>query len=72
MLGRTNAVSPSVETIAQQSVDALVFNGLPPNILHRELIAELAWKYRLPSICWWPDLVENSGTYGVYQRLPVQ
>jgi putative ABC transport system substrate-binding protein len=47
------------ETMAQQSADALMFNGLFPNYVYRELIAELALKYRLPSICWWPDLVEK-------------
>lgn len=47
------------ETIAQQSVNAVAINGLFPNYLYRELIAELALKYRLPSICWWPDLVEK-------------
>jgi putative tryptophan/tyrosine transport system substrate-binding protein len=45
------------ETMAQQSADALVVNGLFPNYLYRELIAELALKHRLPSICWSPDLV---------------
>jgi putative tryptophan/tyrosine transport system substrate-binding protein len=47
------------ETMAQQSADALVANGLFPNYLYRELIAELALKHRLPSITWWPDLVEK-------------
>jgi putative tryptophan/tyrosine transport system substrate-binding protein len=47
------------ETMAQQSADALVVNGLFPNYLYRELIAELALKNRLPSICWSPDLVEK-------------
>jgi len=45
--------------MSQQSADALMFNGLGPNFSHRELIAELALKYRLPSICWWVDLVEK-------------
>lgn len=47
------------ETMSQQSADALMFNGLGPNFTHRELIVELALKYRLPSICWWVDLVEK-------------
>jgi len=47
------------ETMAQQSVNAVVVNGLFPNYLYRELIAELALKHRLPSICWSPDLVEK-------------
>ncbi|MGY3233225.1 ABC-type uncharacterized transport system substrate-binding protein [Bradyrhizobium sp. USDA 4448] len=47
------------ETIGQQSADALMFNGLGGNFTHRKLIAELALKYRLPSIGWSPDIVEN-------------
>jgi putative ABC transport system substrate-binding protein len=43
------------EKMAQQSVQALMANGLPPNFQHRELILQLAVKYRLPSITWWPD-----------------
>lgn len=46
------------ETMVQQSVQALIFNGLPPNFNHREIISELAFKYRLPSICWSLDTVE--------------
>jgi putative tryptophan/tyrosine transport system substrate-binding protein len=47
------------ETMAQQRVEALMANGLPPNYENRELILELAVKYRLPSITWWTDLVEE-------------
>jgi len=47
------------ETIAQQSAQALMFNGLGGNFTYRKLIAELALKYRLPSIGWFPDVVEN-------------
>ena len=47
------------ETMAQQSADALMFNGLGGNFTYRELIAELALKYRLPSIGWSQDIVEN-------------
>lgn len=47
------------ETMAQQSVGALMVNGLPPNSEHRELILELAVKYRLPCITWWTDLAES-------------
>lgn len=46
------------ETMAQNSVQALMANGFPPNFDHRDLILELAVKYRLPSITWWPDRVE--------------
>ncbi|SFH85358.1 ABC transporter substrate-binding protein [Bradyrhizobium sp. Gha] len=47
------------ETIGQQSADALMFNGLGGNFTYRKLIADLALKYRLPSIGWSPDVVEN-------------
>jgi putative ABC transport system substrate-binding protein len=47
------------ETMAQQSIDALMFNGLGPNVAHRELITKLALEYRIPSICWGVDLVEK-------------
>ena len=47
------------EAIAQQSADALMFNGLGRNFTYRQLIADLALKYRLPPICWSPDVVEN-------------
>jgi putative ABC transport system substrate-binding protein len=47
------------ETMAQRSAEALMANGLGGNFTHRYLIAELALKYRLPSICWYPDVVEN-------------
>jgi putative tryptophan/tyrosine transport system substrate-binding protein len=43
------------DKMAEQSVQALMANGLPPNFQHRELILQLAVKYRLPSITWWPD-----------------
>jgi len=54
------------EKMAQQSADALVVNGLFPNFLYRELIAELGLKYRLPWICWWTDLVENGQALMAY------
>ena len=47
------------ETIAQRSAQALVFNGLPPNFQHRAFIAKLAAEYRLPSIGWALDIVEE-------------
>ncbi|MGY3233222.1 putative ABC transport system substrate-binding protein [Bradyrhizobium sp. USDA 4448] len=47
------------ETVAQQSAEALMANGLGGNFTHRYLIAELALRYRLPSIGWYPDVVEN-------------
>jgi putative ABC transport system substrate-binding protein len=34
-------------------------NGMGGNFTHRQLIADLALKYRLPSICWFPGVVEN-------------
>jgi putative ABC transport system substrate-binding protein len=54
------------ETMAQQSVDALMANGLPPNVGHRELILELAVKYRLPSITWWTDIAESGQVFLAY------
>jgi ABC-type uncharacterized transport system substrate-binding protein len=47
------------ETMAQQSVDALMVSGLPPNSERQKLILELAVKYRLPSITWWTELAES-------------
>jgi putative ABC transport system substrate-binding protein len=47
------------ETMTQQSAEALMYNGLPPNFNHRELIADLALQYRLPSIGWFVEVVEN-------------
>ena len=47
------------ETMAQHSAEGLVYNGLPPNFANRALIAELASKYRLPSIGWALDVVEE-------------
>jgi putative ABC transport system substrate-binding protein len=54
------------ETMARQSADGLMFNGFSPNFDNRELIAELALKYRLPSICWWPELVEKGPAFLAY------
>jgi putative ABC transport system substrate-binding protein len=47
------------ETMAQKAVEALMANGLPPNYEYRELILQLAVRYRLPSITWWPDQLEK-------------
>jgi putative ABC transport system substrate-binding protein len=47
------------ETLAQRSAQALVFNGLPPNFQHRAFIAKPAAEYRLPSIGWALDVVEE-------------
>lgn len=47
------------ETMAQQSVDALMVSGLPPNSERQKLILELAVKFRLPSITWWTELAES-------------
>jgi putative ABC transport system substrate-binding protein len=49
------------ETMVQQSADALMYNGLGPNITHRNLIPELADKYRLPSIGWFADAIKTHG-----------
>ena len=47
------------ETMARQSVQALMASGLPPNFEHRDLILELAVQYRLPSITWWTDIADQ-------------
>jgi putative ABC transport system substrate-binding protein len=47
------------EKMGQNSVEALMANGLPPNFENRELILQLALQYRLPSITWWPDQIEK-------------
>jgi len=47
------------ETMARQSVQALMASGLPPNFEHRDLILELAVQYRLPSITWWADIADQ-------------
>jgi putative ABC transport system substrate-binding protein len=54
------------EDMTQQSVNGLMFNGFSPNFDNRHLIAELALKYRLPSICWWPELVEKGSAFLAY------
>lgn len=54
------------ETMAQRAVQALMFNGLPPNFEHRLFILELALKYRLPTITWFPDLVEDGQGFLAY------
>ena len=40
------------EKMVQQSADALMYNGLGPNFIHRYVITELAVRHRLPSIGW--------------------
>jgi putative ABC transport system substrate-binding protein len=47
------------ETMAQQGVEALMANGLPPNSEHRDLILKLAVKYKLPSITWWTSVPDE-------------
>jgi putative ABC transport system substrate-binding protein len=49
------------EFMAEQRADAVMVNGFGTNYLYRRLIAELALKYRLPSIHWTPDFVEMGG-----------
>ena len=64
------------ETMAQHSAEGLVCNGLPPNYANRALIAELASKYRLPSIGWALDVVEKGPGLlcyaSDYSEVPVQ
>jgi putative ABC transport system substrate-binding protein len=54
------------ETMAEQNVEALMANGLPPNSEHRELILKLMVKHRLPSITWWTDIAESEGVFLAY------
>jgi len=54
------------ETMAQQSVAALMANGLPPNSEHHELILDLAMQYRLPSITWWTQFAESEPVFLAY------
>jgi putative ABC transport system substrate-binding protein len=49
------------ETMAGQRADALMFNGFGTNQTYRQLIVDLALKYRLPSIDWFPDRLEKGG-----------
>ena len=52
--------------MVQRSAQALVFNGLPPNFQNRALIVELATEFRLPSIGWALDVVENGRGFLCY------
>jgi putative tryptophan/tyrosine transport system substrate-binding protein len=54
------------ETMAQQPADALMYNGLGPNYMYRYLIAQLAIRYRLPSIGWALDVVEKAEGFLAY------
>jgi putative tryptophan/tyrosine transport system substrate-binding protein len=54
------------QTMTQQSVEALMANGHPPNSGHRELILGLAVKYRLPSITWWTDIADSGQVFLAY------
>jgi putative ABC transport system substrate-binding protein len=49
------------ETMAERRADALMVNGFGTNQTYRQLIVDLALKYRLPSIEWFPDLLEKGG-----------
>jgi ABC-type uncharacterized transport system substrate-binding protein len=49
------------ESIAQQAIDAVMFNGFGPNYRNRFLIAEIAKAHRLPSICWFVDVAKAEG-----------
>jgi ABC-type uncharacterized transport system substrate-binding protein len=56
------------ERMAEQSAEALTYNGLGQNVLYLYLIAELAVRYRLPCIGWSLDVVESGQgllSYGV-------
>ena len=49
------------ESMANQRADAVLVNGFGTNYIYQRLIAELALKYRLPSIHWTPEFVEAGG-----------
>jgi len=49
------------ETMAREHADALMVNGFGTNQTYQQLIAELALKYRLPSIYWLPSAVDMGG-----------
>jgi putative tryptophan/tyrosine transport system substrate-binding protein len=49
------------ETMARERADALMVNGFGTNQTYQQLIAELALKYRLPSIYWLPNAVDMGG-----------
>jgi putative ABC transport system substrate-binding protein len=49
------------ETMARQRADALMVNGFGTNQTYQRLIAELALKYRLPSISWLSTVLEMGG-----------
>jgi putative tryptophan/tyrosine transport system substrate-binding protein len=49
------------ETMAREHADALMVNGFGTNQTYQQLIAELAVKYRLPSIYWLPNAVDMGG-----------
>jgi putative ABC transport system substrate-binding protein len=48
------------EEMARHSVEAFVANGFAPNFTNNDVIAELAISYRLPWICWWPDILKKA------------
>ena len=54
------------EALTQRSVQALLVPGLPPNFENRNLIVELALRERMPTISWWPDLVEKGHAFLSY------
>ena len=51
----------ALESMADQQAEAVMVNGFGTNYIYRRLIAELALKYRLPSIHWTPEFVEAGG-----------
>jgi putative ABC transport system substrate-binding protein len=51
----------ALETMARERADGLMVNGFGTNQTYQQLIAELALKYRLPSIYWLPNAVDMGG-----------
>jgi putative ABC transport system substrate-binding protein len=56
------------ESMAEQRAEAVEVNGFGTNITYRQLIADLALKYRLPSIYWQGDVVEMGGLMVYYSN----
>jgi putative ABC transport system substrate-binding protein len=52
--------------MAQEPAEALMVSGLPPNSEHRELILQLAMKYKVPSMTWWTDIAETGDVFLAY------
>ena len=59
--GTTADIEHVFEVMAQQQPDAVLVSGEGDLYAHRQLIAELAEKHRLPAMCPYRDYVEAGG-----------